>query len=178
MPARIHLHIKDGEFKSEGDEITATVKASVLPPGATDAELRLYLAVCRSYGLHPLMRRMYAFRDTTRGGKLVVGVTIDGFLEIAERSGQLAGFGETSYEYEGSVLMRATATVFRKGWDHPISVSARYSEYARNVDQDWSNWRKMPEVMLEKVALARALRRAFPAMLGGIYTRDEMEEHQ
>ena len=57
-------------------------------------------------------------------------------------------------------------------------MSARYSEYARNVDQDWSNWRKMPEVMLEKVALARALRRAFPAMLGGIYTRDEMEEHQ
>lgn len=77
--------------QSELDEITATVKASILPPDATDAELRLYLEICKSYHVHPLMRRMYAFRDPK--GKLVVGVTIDGFLEIAERTGELVGFG-------------------------------------------------------------------------------------
>ena len=162
---------------TEADKIIATVKASILPSDATDAELRLYLQVCKSYNVHPLMRRMYAFRDP-KGGKLVIGVTIDGFLEIAERSGELAGFGETKFEYEGSQLARATVYVYRKGWQHPVSVSARYSEYARNADKEWSNWKKMPEVMLEKVALARTLRRAFPAMFGGLYTREEMEEHQ
>ena len=163
--------------RAEADKIIATVKASILPSDATDAELRLYLEVCKSYNVHPLMRRMYAFRDP-KGGKLVIGVTIDGFLEIAERSGELAGFGETKFEYEASQLTRATVYVYRKGWEHPVSVSARYSEYARNADKEWSNWRRMPEVMLEKVALARTLRRAFPAMLGGVYTREEMEEHQ
>jgi phage recombination protein Bet len=162
--------------QSELDEITATVKASILPPDATDAELRLYLEICKSYHVHPLMRRMYAFRDPK--GKLVVGVTIDGFLEIAERTGELVGFGETKFDYQEDQLTRATVYVYRKGWEHPVSVSARYSEYARNADKEWSPWRKMPEVMLEKVALARTLRRAFPATLGGIYTREELEGAQ
>ena len=69
----------------------------------------------------------------------------------------------------------AAATVIRKG--KKTVFKARFWEYVK-LNKDGSiggNWKGMPMFMLEKCAMASALRWAFPESLGSIYVHEEME---
>jgi hypothetical protein len=55
-----------------------------------------------------------------------------------------------------------------------VSETAYYEEYNGNTPP----WRNMPRVMTAKCAEARALRRAFPAELSGIYEGSELDQMQ
>jgi hypothetical protein len=57
----------------------------------------------------------------------------------------------------------------------PFAAEARWDEYCPE-EYLAAMWRKMPHVMLDKCAEALALRKAFPAELGGLYTREEMAQ--
>ena len=69
--------------------------------------------------------------------------------------------------------MSATATVYRKDRSYPVKITVNYSEAVKTVmDRQTKElrptnmWRNMPEWMLRKVALARALKEAFPSAVG------------
>jgi hypothetical protein len=107
---------------------------------------------------------------------MCVQTGIDGFRLIAERTGKYSPGKDTEFLYcaKGSLL---GAKVYVKkmtpdGTWHDISATALIREYSTGQGL----WGKMPHVMIEKCAEARALRRAFPADLSGLYAAEEMEQ--
>jgi phage recombination protein Bet len=149
----------------------ALVKRTICK-GYTDDEMRLYLYQAERLNLDPLSRQTYTFKS---GGKVVIGTTIDGFRKRADGTGCYSPGRPTKYEYEDGQLVRATAYVEKfipaSGTWKEVSEEATYSEFKGPAP----NWKTMPRVMLSKCAEARALRRAFPNELGGLYAREELD---
>lgn len=146
--------------------------------GASNDELKLFIAQCQRTGLDPFSRQIYAIK---RGGKMTVQVSIDGFRLIAERSGKYAGQVGPWFTADGKEWVdcwidkkppaAAKIGVLRSDFKEPLFAVAKWESYAGE-----NLWKKMPEVMLAKVAEALALRRAFPAELSGLYTGEEMAQ--
>ena len=152
---------------------------------ATDDELALFLHTCQRTGLDPIARQIHfvkrkAFNTETKQwedrGTIQMG--IDGFRVIASRTGELAGIDDPVFEMDGGVPIKATVTVYRfvNGEKCAFSASARWSEYVQTTKEGVPTrfWKKMPFGQLGKCAESLALRKAFPADLSGMYTREEM----
>jgi phage recombination protein Bet len=160
---------------------------------ATDNELALFLYQAGRMGLDPLARQIHFQKYTNKAGKSNVSfiTTIDGYRLIADRTGRYVGNREPSFE--GKIQIRdagqydniktapakATVTVMKMvgGIVCEFSASAYWEEFYPGGNQGHM-WRKMPHVMLAKVAEAAALRKAFPADLSGAYTDEEMAQAQ
>lgn len=152
---------------------------SQIAKGCSDGELALFGQVCQRTGLDPFSRQIYAI---SRGGKMTISTSIDGFRTIAARSG-LYGGSKTEWCGDDGVWSdvwlqskppaAAKTTVWRIGSPNPFTGVARYAAYQQSSNQLWS---KMPDVMIAKVSESLALRKAFPAELSGIYGAEEMEQ--
>lgn len=157
--------IAKADFSREQIE---TIKQTVAR-GANDAQLALFLQVCKSRGLDPFTKQVYY---TPQG----IIVSIDGFRAIAERTGCYAP-GPTRYEYDEQKNLVAAYVTVKKlvaGIWHEVEESAFYDEYRGSSPI----WKRMPRVMLAKSAESRALRRAFSSELSGIYSPEEMDQAQ
>jgi len=162
------------EFSREQLE---TIKRTVAL-GTSDMEFRLFVEMCRSSGLDPFRKQIYAIM---RGGKMTVQVGIDGLRAIAARSGDYEGqlgplwCGEDGVWKDAWLSPKPPAAakvgVLRRGFREPLWAVARFSSYAQE-----NLWRKMPEVMIAKVAEALALRKAFPESTSGLYEETEMQQ--
>lgn len=145
-----------------------TIKQTVAK-GANDSQLALFLQVCKSRGLDPFTKQVYY---TPQG----VIVSIDGLRAIADRTGAYAP-GGTKFEYDDNKNLVAAHVTVKKlvaGTWHEVEASAYYEEYRGGSPI----WKKMPRVMLEKCSESRALRKAFPADLSGLYSPEEMDQAQ
>lgn len=153
-----------------------------IAPGCTADELALFLEVCRSTGLNPLMRQIYAIkRKSGDDSRMTIQTGIDGYRLLAARTGALAGIDDAEFDTEsGEHPTTARVVVYRlvAGQRMPFSATARWREYAAlgRDGKPIALWAKMPWLMLGKCAEALALRRAFPAELSGVYTAEEMEQ--
>jgi phage recombination protein Bet len=172
------------------DSKVALIKRTVAKD-ATDDELELFLHQARRMGLDPLARQIHfqKFKNKKTGKYNVSFITtIDGYRLIADRTGVYAGSDDPVFEgrIEDSaygagkgpnIPAKATVTVYKivAGTLRAFANSAYWQEY---YPGEWRGhmWRKMPHVMLAKVAEAGALRKAFPADLSGVYTADEMQQ--
>lgn len=153
---------------------------------ADDDELALLLYTAESRGLDPLLRQIHGVSrwDSAQKRKVMaIQVGIDGYRLIAARTGDYAGNDEAVFEdalgvpSDNEPPVKATVTVWRfvQGQRVPFTASAYWNEYYPG-EQGGFMWRKLPHVMLAKVAEAQALRKAFPAELSGIYTHEEMAQ--
>ena len=152
--------------------------SSVIAPGCSADELKLFAYACQRTGLDPFSKQIYAIK---RGGKMTIQAGIDGLRSIAERTGELDGSetywcgedGQWSDVWIGNKPPAAAKTIIhRKGSQHPFVGVARFSDY--NAGQGL--WSKMGAMMIAKCSEALALRKAFPADMSGVYTADEMEQ--
>lgn len=164
---------------------------SVLAPDLNADELRLFAMVANRSGLDPFAKQIYAVK---RKGKVTFQTGIDGYRSIAARTGLYDGQDEPEYgatcacgdNRPAGHPESATVRVYRKGVSRAIAASAFWHEYVPAQGQSGDGdimWRKMPRVMLAKVAEALALRKAFPydpenrmGIGADVYTADEMAQ--
>ena len=149
---------------------------STIAKGATDDELQLFLYQAQKTGLDPLARQIHFVK---RANQMTIQTAIDGFRAIAARTGQHAGTSDGIFEVQKGIDRPSKATVVVKkivqGIVSEFSATARWDEYFPGEKQGFM-WKKMPYTMLEKCAEAKALRKAFPEDLSGMYTNDEMQQ--
>ena len=157
---------------------------STIAKNATDDELQLFLYQAQKTGLDPLAKQIHFVK---RAGQMTIQTAIDGFRAIAARTGQHAGTSDgifdgvakdkDSYGNEFERPEKASVIVKKivQGLVTEFSATARWGEYFPGAKQGFM-WTKMPYTMLEKCAEAKALRKAFPEDLSGVYTDDEMQQ--
>lgn len=158
------------------------------------SEILRFLQRCRKQGLDPLLGQAYLKRKVLRYDdgrtetKYVPIISIDAARMLADKTGRYApGSQPTTYETMGQNLVSATVSVAMyhaasSTW-REFSETAYMHEFAQYY---WSGgqkklqrmWESMPRVMLAKVAEMRALRRAFPEALNGLYAEEEWDKEE
>lgn len=174
------------------DYLTATT------PGLNQNQVKQFLAVSMAFGLNPWKKEIYPVTYNGKdGGKTMSIVTgYEVYLKRAEMNPNYDGY-ETEWRGEfvkgkvnksgknGNYTVDAIVPkdgdascickVYRKDRRVPICCEVFFSEY----DQGNSMWQSKPRVMLEKVAIARAFRLAFPVEFGGMpYESAELPDGQ
>ena len=160
----------------------AEIKRTMCPK-ATDQEAANFLQLCRYMGLNPFVRDAYLIKYGDQAASMVVGK--DAFCKRADAHPQFAGM-------ESGVIVQTgdKEPVHRKGTlvlkeENIVGGWARVARGDRKLDTDTTvafsefstgraMWLKMPAVMIEKVAIVKALRTAFPATFSGLYDQAEM----
>ena len=170
---------------------------NMIAKDATNEELELFAMYCNRVKLDPFSNQIHFIK---RNGKPAFQTSIDGFRIVANRTGKYSGqtdveygpeidftftitkwegFGENKKKKQESFVKKvpsyAKVGVHRRGFDGPLYSTAYFEEYCPEPPNQ-TVWKKMPRVMLAKVAEAAALRKAFPNDLAGIYTDDEMQQ--
>jgi phage recombination protein Bet len=169
------------------------LRDTICPRDASEAEIRMFAYQCLRRKLDPFIKQIYAIKrwDSERGKEVLGFQTgIDGFRVTAERTGKYRG--QVGPEWCGpdgvwkSVWVEeafptaARVGVLKEGCSGPIWGVALWKEYAQLTKQGQPTrmWRTMPANQLAKCAESLALRKAFPEDLGGIYTKEEMEQSE
>lgn len=163
-------------------EQVRAIKALIDPSNKLDdVQIQLFLHVCKERKLDPRLNQIYAiprWNSNTKRTEITIQVSIDGLRLIAERTGKYAPGKDTQYIYnEKGALLGATSYVKKMtpdGMWHEISATAFLREYMPSNGKGL--WGQMPHVMIEKCAESRALRRAFPDQLSGLYSEEEMTQ--
>lgn len=181
-------------FTANGVEVKlspATVKNYLVSGNAdriTDQEVVMFINLCKYNGLNPWLREAYCIKYGNSPATMVVGketfqkradadpsyngeqagvivLTVDG--QIERREGCLL--------LESEQLLGGWAKVYRKDRAYPSTAEVSMSEYTgRKADGSPNGqWSGKPATMIRKVALVQALREAFPARLGAMYTAEE-----
>lgn len=146
--------------------------------GSPDLIFAAFIDIAKRRNLDPLAKQISLVKI---GGKWVIITTIDGYRAIAEQTGHYAGSDAPVFTYAGVITPAkktapdtATVTVHKliNGQSYPFSATVYFEEYSTNQN----TWSTMPRTMLAKVAESHALRKAFPAVMSGMYEESEMDQ--
>ncbi len=166
------------------------------------AEFDQFIHICRAVRLDPLRRQIYAFvfnKQDPKKRQMTIVTSIAGYRAIADRTGAYRP-GPTEVMTDVTMadpatnprgISHAIATVYKHshGEWHEVTETAYWEEFAplKEVWQDnqptgkfaldpkKDGWRRMPRVMIEKCAEAKALRRAWPDDFAGLAMEDEID---
>lgn len=160
--------------------------------GATPDEFQMFAHICKKTGLDPFMKQVFPVKRWDAKLKrevMTIQTSIDGYRLLADRTGRYAPGREPTFavKADGS-LLSATAYVKKQTADgtwHEIAATAFYDEYCQKFADRATGemkptkfWADMPHSQTAKCAEALALRKAFPAEMSGIYTKEEMQQSE
>lgn len=140
-----------------------------------------FMQLCKYAELNPFLNEAYLIKFGNQPAQMVTSK--EALLKRANRqvdykgmtSGIVVIAGEEVKHKEGQLLypneklLGGWAKVKRGDFEDPIYVEVAFEEY--NTGK--STWAKMPANMINKVAEAAALRKAYPEQLGAMYTEEE-----
>lgn len=175
-------------FKANGEDVKLSPKMikDYLVAGngqVTDQEVVMFLSLCKFQHLNPFLREAYLIKYGTSPATVVVGKDV--LLKRAMRSEKFGGLSagvivvntnneieerEGTFVLEGENLVGGWAKVLIKDYDVPFYSSVSLKEYSTGK----SNWLTKPATMIRKVAMAQALREAFPEEMSNLYEQEEM----
>ena len=147
----------------------------------SDQDLMQFMSVCKFNQLNPFLNEAYLIKFGDKPAQMVVSK--EALMKRAEANKEYEGiraglilFREGKItEVEGAFYLKddeilgAWAEVYRKDRKFPIVAKIPLSEY----DKNQSTWNEKKATMIAKVAKVQALREAFPAQLGAMYTSEE-----
>ena len=151
----------------------------------TNQEITMFLSLCKFAKLNPFLKEVYLIKYGSSPATMVVGKEV--LLKRAMRSPKYEGMQagiitvdangnlkerEGTFVLDGETLVGGWAKVFVKGYTAPIYASVSMKEYSTGQ----SNWKSKPATMIRKVAVAQALREAFPEENASLYEASEMDK--
>jgi len=155
------------QYQMDPKAFADTVRATCMPPTASNEEFAAFLMVAKQYDLNPVTREIYAFPKKGGGIQPIVG--IDGWLNLVNSHPACDGMEfKDEFNAEGA-LVAITALIHRKDRKHPTMVTEYMSECKRPTEP----WTKWPARMLRHKAAIQCARYAFG--FAGIIDPEEAE---
>lgn len=182
------------KFATDTGEITLsnTIVRQYLTNGngqVSDQECMMFIALCKGQKLNPFLKEAYLIKYGDSQPATMV-VSKDVYQKRAENNSQYDGkrsgviiFSDQGIEYRDGTfylpdeqLVGGWCEVYRKDRAHSERIEVSLEEYIGKKKDGSINgqWSTKPATMIRKVAIAQALREAFPTDLNGMYTAEEM----
>ena len=147
----------------------------------TDQDLTQFISICKYNQLNPFLNEAYLVKFGTAPAQMIVSK--EALMKRADacenydgiQAGIIVIRDKQELELEGCFympedkLVGGWAKVYRSDRKFPIIARVRLEEY----DKKQSIWNEKQSTMIAKVAKVQALREAFPAQLGAMYTQEE-----
>jgi phage recombination protein Bet len=157
---------KGQEIKLTASDIVEYISTD---SSVTEKEVFTFLNMCKYLKLNPFLKEIYLIKYKDSPATFVIS-----YQTLLKRAEENKNFNGYETEVKGEIPnMSATAVVYRKDRSYPVKITVNYSEAVKTVmDRQTKElrptnmWKSMPEWMLRKVALARALKEAFPSAIG------------
>lgn len=156
----------------------------------TDQECMMFIGLCKGQKLNPFMKEAYLIKYGDSQPATMV-VSKDVYQKRAENNVQYDGkksgiivLGENGIEHRDGTFYLPTekvvggwCEVYRKDRKYSERVEVAFDEYVGKTSKGEINgqWSKKPATMIRKVAIAQALREAFPTDFNGMYIEEEMD---
>jgi len=166
------------------------IKKTIVPADASVSEINWFLGQAKRTGLDPLGKQIYLmlFKDSRGNKRPVIHIGIDGYLLIADRTGNYSGTDPTVYgpmitgkyndeEFQYPEWCRVTVKKITHGIEGSFPVDCYWDEFYPGGARGFK-WRSSPRHMLEKCTLGKSLRRGFPKEYAGTYTTAEIDKMQ
>lgn len=187
------------EYESNGEIVRLgpnMIKNYLVSGGGnvTDQEVMMFLNLCRFQHLNPFLREAYLVKyGNTQPATMVVGKDVHfkramrnpnfdglqaGVIVQNVQTGEIINREGTFYIKSEERLVGGWAKVFLKNYREPFYESVSIDEYmGRKKDGEINSmWSGKPATMIRKVAIAHALREAFPDEMSGMYVQEEITE--
>ena len=147
----------------------------------SDQDLVQFISICKFNQLNPFLGEAYIVKYGTTPATMVVSK--EALLKRADacenyegieagiiviRDGKVVEL-EGCFFADNDKLVGGWAKVYRSDRRYPTVAKVRLDEY----DKKQLVWKEKPSTMISKVAKVQALREAFPAQLGAMYTAEE-----
>ena len=157
---------KGQEIKLTGQDVVEYISTD---SSVTEKEVVQFLNMCKYLKLNPFLKEIYLIKYKDSPATFVIS-----YQTLLKRAEENKNFNGYETEVKGEIPnMSATAVVYRKDRNYPVKITVNYSEAVKTImDRQTKElrptnmWKSMPEWMLRKVALARALKEAFPSAIG------------
>jgi phage recombination protein Bet len=147
----------------------------------TDQDLTQFISICKYNQLNPFLNEAYLVKFGNAPAQMIVSK--EALMKRADACDNYEGIQagvivirkDVQVELEGCFympddkLVGGWAKVHRSDRKFPIVAKVLLSEY----DKKQSTWNEKQSTMISKVAKVQALREAFPAQLGAMYTQEE-----
>lgn len=175
-------------YQVAGQDVTlsyALVRQHLVKGGGdvTDTELLGFIAICKYNQLNPFVNEAYLVKFKGQNPTAQMIVSKEALMKRAEACSEYDGMkagiivkrGNDLLEIEGTfllqtdVLLGGWAEVYRKDRKFPYLSKVSLAEY----DKKQSTWNDKKSTMIRKTAIVQAMREAFPAQLGAMYTAEE-----
>lgn len=173
-------------FQVAGQDVTLSyqIVRDFLTKGGgnvSDQDLTQFISICKYNQLNPFLSEAYLVKFGTTPAQMIVSK--EALMKRADACENYEGIqggvivlrGNEQVELEGCFflpedkLVGGWAKVYRSDRKYPIVSRVSLAEY----DKKQSTWNDKKSTMIAKVAKVQALREAFPAQLGVMYTQEE-----
>jgi phage recombination protein Bet len=151
----------------------------------SDQDIVQFISICKFNQLNPFLNEAYLVKFGNSPAQMIVSK--EALMKRADACDKYEGMQggiivirdnqifevEGCFHSENEKLVGGWAKVYRSDRKFPIVSKVNLSEY----DKKQSLWNEKPSTMISKIAKVQALREAFPAQLGAMYTQEESAKY-